>query len=284
MSQAPDQRGDPDRAAQCARRPAHRARGGTAGLPARPGLTRHRAGARHPAAREVPAWAGRGGPGPARAPARGPREVQPGPGHVLHRPAWSRPPRRWWPGTAGPVRVRRGAGRPVLRHRRRPGRPGRGASGPGRGPGPAAPADGHAERGRVRGGRRRAATLADVREADLAGVDAVFIDPARRTDKRRLGPVRRAAPGLVPGPGGARRRGGHQGRAGNRAGHGARGLGTGVRRGRAGPEGGGGLVTVARGRGHPGHHPPGGHTLLPEPGPPVPVAAPGPFLSTRARR
>ncbi len=53
----------------------------------------------------------------------------------------------------------------------------------------------------------------DVRDADLAGVDAVFIDPARRTDgsagrragrspgQRRLGPgARRTATGLVPGP------------------------------------------------------------------------------------
>ncbi len=119
----------------------------------------------------------------------------------------------------------------------------------------------------------------DVREADLAGVDAVFIDPARRTENRRLGPGASEPPlewclglagrvpavGIKAAPGIARD---------------------------AVPQG-WELEFVAAGRdlkeavawspalAGPATRAtilPGGHTLTPEPGPPVPVAAPGPFL------
>ncbi len=119
----------------------------------------------------------------------------------------------------------------------------------------------------------------DAREADLAGVEAVFIDPARRTQKRRLGPGVSEPPlawclglasqipavGIKAAPGIARD---------------------------AVPEG-WELEFVAVGRdlkeavawspGLAGSATratilPGGHTLTPEPGPPVPLAAPGPFL------
>jgi hypothetical protein len=119
----------------------------------------------------------------------------------------------------------------------------------------------------------------DVREADLAGVGAVFIDPARRTGDRRLGPgasepplewclglARRVpAVGIKAAPGIAR----------------------------DAVPGGWELEFVAAGRdlkeavawspalAGPATRAtilPGGHTLTPEPGPPVPVAAPGPFL------
>ena len=154
-----------------------------------------------------------------------------------------------------------------------------GASGPGGGPGSAAPADGPAERGGLRRGRLRAPARGDVREADLAGVDAVFIDPARRTENRRLGPGASEPPlewclglagrvpavGIKAAPGIARD---------------------------AVPQG-WELEFVAAGRdlkeavawspalAGPATRAtilPGGHTLTPEPGPPVPVAAPGPFL------
>jgi hypothetical protein len=127
------------------------------------------------------------------------------------------------------------------------------------------------------------AVRADVREADLAGVDAVFIDPARRmersTGQRRLGPGASEPPldwcvglagrvpavGIKAAPGIARDT---------------------VPRGWE-------LEFVAIGRdlkeaaawspclAGPATRAtilPGGHTLTPEPGPPVPVAAPGPFL------
>jgi hypothetical protein len=119
----------------------------------------------------------------------------------------------------------------------------------------------------------------DAREADLAGVEAVFIDPARRTQQRRLGPGVSEPPlawclglagqipavGIKAAPGIARD---------------------------AVPEG-WELEFVAVGRdlkeavawspGLAGSATratilPGGHTLTPEPGPPVPLAAPGPFL------
>jgi hypothetical protein len=119
----------------------------------------------------------------------------------------------------------------------------------------------------------------DVREADLAGVDAVFIDPARRTEHRRLGPGASEPPlewclglagrvpavGIKAAPGIARD---------------------------AVPEG-WELEFVAAARdlkeavawspslAGPATRAtilPGGHTLTPEAGPPVPVAAPGPFL------
>jgi SAM-dependent methyltransferase len=123
----------------------------------------------------------------------------------------------------------------------------------------------------------------DVREADLAGVDAVFIDPARRTagntGGRRLGPgaseppldwclglaARLPAVGIKAAPGLAH----------------------------AAVPGGWELEFVAVGRdlkeavawspclAGPATRAtilPGGHTLTPQPGPPVPVAAPGPFL------
>ncbi len=119
----------------------------------------------------------------------------------------------------------------------------------------------------------------DAREADLAGVEAVFIDPARRTRKRRLGPGVSEPPlawclglagqipavGIKAAPGIARD---------------------------AVPEG-WELEFVAVGRdlkeavawspdlaGSATRATilPGGHTLTPEPGPPVPLAAPGPFL------
>jgi SAM-dependent methyltransferase len=119
----------------------------------------------------------------------------------------------------------------------------------------------------------------DVREADLAGVDAVFIDPARRTENRRLGPGASEPPldwclglagrvpavGIKAAPGIARD---------------------------AVPQG-WELEFVAAGRdlkeavawspalAGPATRAtilPGGHTLTPEPGPPAPVAAPGPFL------
>jgi SAM-dependent methyltransferase len=123
----------------------------------------------------------------------------------------------------------------------------------------------------------------DVREAALAGVDAVFIDPSRRTagstGGRRLGPGASEPPlawcldlagrvpavGIKAAPGIARD---------------------------AVPEG-WELEFVAVGRdlkeavawspslAGPGTRAtilPGGHALTPQPGPPVPVAAPGPFL------
>jgi hypothetical protein len=119
----------------------------------------------------------------------------------------------------------------------------------------------------------------DVREADLAGVGAVFIDPARRTAHRRLGPGASEPPlewclglagrvpavGIKAAPGIARD---------------------------AVPEG-WELEFVAAARdlkeavawspslAGPATRAtilPGGHTLTPEAGPPVPVAAPGPFL------
>ncbi len=123
------------------------------------------------------------------------------------------------------------------------------------------------------------AARGDAREADLAGVEAVFIDPARRTQKRRLGPGVSEPPlawclglagqipavGIKAAPGIARD---------------------------AVPEG-WELEFVAVGRdlkeavawspdlaGSATRATilPGGHTLIPEPGPPVPLAAPGPFL------
>ena len=105
-------------------------------------------------------------------------------------------------------------------------------------------------------GRCAQAVQADVREADLAGVDAVFIDPGPAYRRPPAGPRReRTVPGLVPGPGRARPRDGYQGGPRDRAGRGTRRLGTGVRRRRAGPEGSGGLVAVPGRPGHPGHHP-----------------------------
>ncbi len=122
-------------------------------------------------------------------------------------------------------------------------------------------------------------TRADVREADLAGVDAVFIDPARRTDKRRLGPGAseppldwcldlagrvaglgiKAAPGIARDtvPGGWELEFVAVGRDLKEAVAWSPSLAGAATR-----------ATIL----------PGGHTLLPEPGPPVPVAAPGPFL------
>ena len=123
------------------------------------------------------------------------------------------------------------------------------------------------------------AVQADVREVDLAGVDAVFIDPARRTDQRRLGPGASdpslawclGLAGRVPG-------------MGIKA---APGLA------RDAVPGGWELEFVAVGRdlkeavawspslAGPATRAtilPGGHTLIPHPGPPVPVAPPGPFL------
>ncbi len=128
------------------------------------------------------------------------------------------------------------------------------------------------------GGSVRAAR-GDVREASLGGVEAVFIDPARRTQQRRLGPGASEPPlawclglaGQVP----------------------AVGIKTapGIARD-AVPEG-WELEFVAVGRdlkeavawspslAGPATRAtilPGGHTLTPEPGPPALVAAPGPFL------
>jgi hypothetical protein len=131
----------------------------------------------------------------------------------------------------------------------------------------------------------------DVRDADLAGVDAVFIDPARRTDgsagrragrspgQRRLGPGasepslawcldlagRVPAVGIKAAPGIARDAvpGGWEvefvavGRDLKEAVAWSPSL--------AGPATRATLL-------------PGGHTLIPQPGPPVPVAPPGPFL------
>lgn len=127
----------------------------------------------------------------------------------------------------------------------------------------------------------------DVREADLAGVEAVFIDPARRTDgspgrgtgQRRLGPGASEPPlawcldlaGRVP----------------------ALGIKAAPGIARDAVPGGWELEFVAVGRdlkeavawspslAGPATRAtilPGGHTLTPHPGPPVPVAAPGPFL------
>jgi THUMP domain-like/RNA cap guanine-N2 methyltransferase len=132
----------------------------------------------------------------------------------------------------------------------------------------------------------------DVREADLAGVDAVFIDPARRTDaspgrrgtgrspgQRRLGPGASEPPlawcldlaGRVP----------------------AVGIKAAPGIARDAVPGGWEVEFVAVGRdlkeavawspslAGPATRAtllPGGHTLTPQPGPPVPVAAPGPFL------
>jgi hypothetical protein len=131
----------------------------------------------------------------------------------------------------------------------------------------------------------------DVREADLAGVDAVFIDPARRTDgspgrgtgrgpgQRRLGPGASEPPlawcldlaGRVP----------------------AVGIKAAPGIARDAVPGGWELEFVAVGRdlkeavawspslAGPATRAtilPGGHTLTPKPGLPVPVAAPGPFL------
>jgi len=119
----------------------------------------------------------------------------------------------------------------------------------------------------------------DAREADLVGVEAVFIDPARRTQKRRLGPGVSEPPlawclglagqipavGIKAAPGIARD---------------------------AVPEG-WELEFVAVGRdlkeavawspslAGPATRAtilPGGHALTPEPGPPALLAAPGPFL------
>ena len=123
------------------------------------------------------------------------------------------------------------------------------------------------------------ATRADVREADLAGVDAVFIDPARRTEQRRLGPGASEPPldwclGLA-------------GRVGGLGIKAAPGIA------RDAVPAGWELEFVAVGRdlkeavawspslAGPATRAtilPSGHTLTPEPGPPVPVAAPGPFL------
>jgi hypothetical protein len=123
------------------------------------------------------------------------------------------------------------------------------------------------------------ATRADVREADLAGVDAVFIDPARRTGQRRLGPGASEPPldwclGLA-------------GRVGGLGIKAAPGIA------RDAVPAGWELEFVAVGRdlkeavawspslAGPATRAtilPGGHTLIPVPGPPVPVAAPGPFL------
>jgi hypothetical protein len=119
----------------------------------------------------------------------------------------------------------------------------------------------------------------DVRQAGLAGVEAVFADPARRTQRHRLGPGASEPPlawcldlaGRVPA-------------VGIKAAPGiARDL----------VPGGWEVEFVAVGRdlkeavawspslaGHATRATvlPGGHTLTPQPGPPVPVAAPGPFL------
>ncbi len=120
---------------------------------------------------------------------------------------------------------------------------------------------------------------ADVREAALDGVDAVFIDPARRTGRGRLRPGASEPPlawclGLadrVP-------------RVGIKA-------APGVARDAVPP--GWELEFVAVGRdlkeatawspalAGPATRAtvlPGGHTLVPQPGPPVPVAPPGPYL------
>ncbi|HEY8047017.1 MAG TPA: class I SAM-dependent methyltransferase [Streptosporangiaceae bacterium] len=119
----------------------------------------------------------------------------------------------------------------------------------------------------------------DVREADLAGVGAVFIDPARRTERRRLGPGASEPPlewclglaGRVPA-------------VGIKA-------APGIARDVVPP--GWELEFVAAGRdlkeavawspalAGPATRAtilPGGHTLTPGAGPPVPVRAPGPFL------
>jgi hypothetical protein len=131
----------------------------------------------------------------------------------------------------------------------------------------------------------------DVRDADLAGVDAVFIDPARRTDgsagrraarspgQRRLGPGASEPPlawcldlaGRVP----------------------AVGIKAAPGIARDAVPGGWEVEFVAVGRdlkeavawspslaGSATRATllPGGHTLIPQPGPPVPVAPPGPFL------
>ena len=131
----------------------------------------------------------------------------------------------------------------------------------------------------------------DVREADLAGVDAVFIDPARRTDGsagRGAGrspgsgawapaPANRRWPGAWTWPGGFPRWASRRRRA-------SRGT-------RCRPAGKLEFVAVGRdlkeavawspslaGRATRATLLPGGHTLTPQPGPPVPVAPPGPFL------
>ena len=118
----------------------------------------------------------------------------------------------------------------------------------------------------------------DVREADLAGVGAVFIDPARRTAHRRLGSGVSEPPlewclGLA-----GRVRGGDQGGSGDRAGHGSQGwelefvaAGRDLKEAVAWSPSLAGPATRATIL-------PGGDTLTPEAGPPVPVAAPGPFL------
>ena len=90
-------------------------------------------------------------------------------------------------------RAGRGAGdrRPVLRHRRRPDRAGRGGGGrPGAGGGPGSGAPGHGRRQRrgVRPGRAGPDLAGDVRDAPLDGCAAVFIDPARRDGGRRMAP------------------------------------------------------------------------------------------------
>jgi hypothetical protein len=120
---------------------------------------------------------------------------------------------------------------------------------------------------------------ADVREVDLAGVDAVFIDPARRAGGRRLGPGASEPSlawcldlaGRVPG----------------------RGFKAAPGIARDAVPGGWELEFVAVGRdlkeavawspslAGPATRAtilPGGHTLTPQAGPPVPVAAPGSFL------
>ena len=123
------------------------------------------------------------------------------------------------------------------------------------------------------------AARADVREADLAGVDAVFIDPARRTETHRLRPGAseppldwcldlagrvaglgiKAAPGIARDavPGGWELEFVAVGRDLKEAVAWSPSLAGAATR-----------ATIL----------PGGHTLVPEPGPPVPVAAPGPFL------
>ena len=121
--------------------------------------------------------------------------------------------------------------------------------------------------------------VADVREVDLAGVEAVFIDPARRSGARRLGPGAsepslawcldlagrvpgmgiKAAPGIArdTAPAGWELEFVAVGRDLKEAVAWSPSL--------AGPAT---RATVL----------PGGHTLTPRPGPPVPVAAPGLFL------
>ena len=126
-------------------------------------------------------------------------------------------------------------------------------------------------------------TQADVREADLAGVDAVFIDPARRTDrgtgKHRLGPGASEPPlawclelagrvpavGIKAAPGIAR----DAVPAGWELEFVA--VGRDLKEGVAWSPSLAGPATRATIL-------PGGDTLTPQPGPAVPVAAPGPFL------